>query len=401
VQRLVFYVAGYERRGPESLHGRFVREIARFEKTWSVRAEVTPPEVSPDAATWRIATSGPDWQTGTVFRLFRWDDVIAKENARSNWVRVPLALRAGTSFKFSGALWGYARTSWRYAAFFVYPYLLLMIAAGLSLAFGIGLAGWSGSAFLGFAGGVVSLVLLIFLESKALLLDHLLDDWIFAYDYARHEHPVLGPRLDRMAEEICEAARTGGFDEIVVMGHSLGAVLAVDLLGKALQRQADLGSHGSRVACLTVGSSVLKIGFHGSADHFRNNAERVALAPGVFWGEYQALNDVMNFYKTNPIAAMGLRGAERVHVRIARFRRMLEPDVYRRMQRNFFRLHCQFVSGNTRRAPYDFYMLLCGPFPVADLVRSEEGAVPWIGTSGEILGDGREPSGTPRLKAAE
>jgi hypothetical protein len=399
VKRLVFYVAGYERRGPESLHARFVREIARFEKTWGVRAEVTPPAVEPETATWHIAARGPDWHTETEFRLFRWDDVIARENARSNWSRVPLGLRAGLSFMLSGALWRYMRTSWRYAAFFLYPYLLAALAIGLAVAFGIGLGDWSDSALLGILGAVLAFGLLIFLKTKALLLDHLLDDWIFAYDYATGEHPALAPRLDRAAQEICEAARTNAADEIVVMGHSLGAVLAVDLLGRALQRQADLGTHGPRVACLTVGSSVLKIGFHGKADHVRKSAERVALAPGVVWGEYQALNDVMNFYKSNPVGAMGLRGGERVHVRIARFRRMLEPDAYRRIQRNLFRLHCQFVSGNTRRAPYDSYMLLCGPFRVEDLVRSEEGAVPWIGPAGEILRPANEPA--PALRAAE
>src|SRR5215217_3152723 len=40
---------------------------------------------------------------------------------------------------------------------------------------------------------------------------------------------------------------------------------------------------------------------------------------------------------------------------------MLKPAFYRRMKRNLFRVHCQFVSANDRRAAYDYFMLLCGP----------------------------------------
>ena len=95
----------------------------------------------------------------------------------------------------------------------------------------------------------------------------------------------------------------------------------------------------------------------------------MASASQIFWVEYQALTDVMNFYKTNPVAAMGLQVPGRPVVRIERIRRMVEPARYRRIRRNFFKVHCQFVKGNDRRAAYDYFMLLCGPLSVEDQVR--------------------------------
>jgi hypothetical protein len=35
------------------------------------------------------------------------------------------------------------------------------------------------------------------------------------------------------------------------------------------------------------------------------------------------------------------------------------------MRFNFFRLHFQFIMANDRRAPYDYFMLVGGPVPVA------------------------------------
>jgi hypothetical protein len=138
------------------------------------------------------------------------------------------------------------------------------------------------------------------------------------------------------------------------------------------------------VVLLTVGSSILKIGFHRRATRLRAAMARVAQAPQLFWGEYQALTDVMNFYKSDPIAALKLPGQGPL-VRVVRISRMLQRATYRRFRRNFFRVHCQFVSGNDLRAAYDYFMMICGPLPVEAQVRSADGAMGAIGPEGSLV----------------
>src|SRR5829696_1362102 len=82
---------------------------------------------------------------------------------------------------------------------------------------------------------------------RRLFVQHLLDDWIFARRYIHGEHAVLGPRLDRVAKRLCEAARASEADEVLVLGHSLGAVLAIDLLDRALRLEPRLGQDRSAV----------------------------------------------------------------------------------------------------------------------------------------------------------
>ncbi len=186
----------------------------------------------------------------------------------------------------------------------------------------------------------------------------LFDDWIFSSKYVRAGYPVLEQRLDVIAGEIDAAARRSHVDEILVIGHSLGAAIAVDLLGRVLAANPSIGERGPRVAFLSVGSSILKIGLHRGAKRFRASLQRVATAPGLFWAEYQALTDVMNFYKTNPVFELGLTAIDRPVVRIVRIRSMLDPVFYHRIRRNFYRVHNQFISGNQRRTPYDYFMLV-------------------------------------------
>jgi hypothetical protein len=146
-----------------------------------------------------------------------------------------------------------------------------------------------------------------------------------------------------------------------------------------------IGETGPRVAFLSVGSSILKIGLHRAAKRLRASLQRVAAAPGIFWAEYQALTDVMNFYKTNPMSELGLTAVGGPVVRIVRIRSMLDSASYRRIRRNFYRLHSQFVSGNERRTAYDYFMLVCGPFSAEQQVKLPDGAASAIDESGALI----------------
>ena len=90
--------------------------------------------------------------------------------------------------------------------------------------------------------------------------------------------------------------------------------------------------------------------------------------PAIYWAEYQALVDPVNFYKTDPVAEMGLPACGKPIVRIVRIRDMLTPASYRAMRGHFFRIHRQFVLGNERRYFYDFFMICCGPLPLKQWV---------------------------------
>ena len=92
----------------------------------------------------------------------------------------------------------------------------------------------------------------------------------------------------------------------------------------------------------------------------------------------------MNFYKVDPVTDMGLKGKGPV-IRQVRVKAMLDPAAYRRIKRNLFRVHNQFVSANDRRAAYDYFMLLCGPLSAENQARSRDGVIrrihlPWRGS---------------------
>ena len=118
--------------GPAAFHTRFLREMRRFEATWSVAVEATEPVVTDDEACWRLTTRGPNWRAETELRLVRWDDAIDALSERPLLARLVSGAVALGDFALAGALSRYFRTNWRYALFFLYPLALLVALAAVA-----------------------------------------------------------------------------------------------------------------------------------------------------------------------------------------------------------------------------------------------------------------------------
>lgn len=385
-RRLVFHIGGYDPiTPPATVQRRFARELARFQITWSVKASIDALDENGDEAKWHILTRGPNWNVETDYRLVLWDDVIENYSRLAFWHRIPLGLISFMDFVWAGALWGYLRTNWHYAVFFLYPFG--MFGASIAALYHVGLFAFhrSGSVPVAIASCVFVFSLLLLGPARWLHVNALFDDWNFSREYIRNGNSTIEKRLDRLAGEIIRAARSSEADELLIFGHSLGAVLAIDLLDRALKLDPALGKTGTPVTFLSIGSSILKIGLHRGATSFRAAVERVARAPGIFWGDYQARIDVMNFYNRNPMAEMSLPTRYGPVVKLVEFSQMLERAIYRRIRLRFYRVHCQFISGNDRRALYDYFMLCCGPISAKFQTLAPDGALSMVQNDGRLI----------------
>jgi len=99
-----------------------------------------------------------------------------------------------------------------------------------------------------------------------------------------------------------------------------------------------------------------------------DRVRRLATEPGLLYVDCQARKDIMNIYGCDPMDAVGVAAPARRDAMVwrLRFRDMLAPEFYRHLRWNFFRMHFQFIMAADRRAPYEYFMFVCGPAPVAD-----------------------------------
>src|SRR5260370_25734932 len=111
-KRLVFHLGGYGPITPYVVaQRRFVRELARFERTWSAKASMGALDENADQAKWSVITKGPNWQVESDYRLVRWDRVIEDFCGPTIWRRLSLGVIVFVDLIWSGVLFGYFPTN--------------------------------------------------------------------------------------------------------------------------------------------------------------------------------------------------------------------------------------------------------------------------------------------------
>jgi len=370
--RLVLHAPGFEPLPPAEHRRRFAAALTRAERSWGITAEAGPGTFVGDRAVFAFPAraSGPDWRTETEIRLLAWDDLIEAELAASGIWRLVRGVAALCDVLLSSTLARYFAAHWRYGLFALYPMALVVGAVAISAAVGRG------------AGGVIGVVLmlcvlatLLWAADRYLRLGILLADWRFAMEIARDRHAGFAARRARFTEEIAAALARRDVDEVVLVGHSLGAVFVVEALAEVLRRDPGALRGGPRFALVGLGSSVLKIALHPRATRLRADLALLAATPGLVWVDHASRRDVLSFERAEPIRTLGLPGRgprlERVHPRD-----MVDAATWSRIRRHPLRIHRQYVLGNARRYFFDIAILTCGPLTVESGIRPDHALGP-------------------------
>jgi hypothetical protein len=382
-RRHVIYVPGYDPRGLAEYYRMFRTQFAHFLPLYGLKGTIARPRQQEGrfATTWEIDTEGPGWRVNTVYEFLRWEDIIRRDFARPLWWKVAHELGSFARLVGSGVFGKFIRAHWRFAGFVLYP-PLVFVALLLTAALAGLLAAWilgalvalpALAAIAGIAVTAACLVALLRITESTTYLLYLFDDTISTLQFTDRQRPDWDERLDLFAGYLVERAQTAAVDEIVVVGHSSGSFLAIDVVARALARDPDLGRHGPRLSVLTVGANLPAVGFQPTGGWFRERLRRVAMERDVDWVEYQSRKDIMSFFPFDPVAGHGLDlGPERHNPTVVpiSFHDIIKPESYASFRWRFFRVHFQFVMANERPAAYDYYMIVCGPFPLA--LRAEQ-----------------------------
>ncbi|GGF53878.1 hypothetical protein GCM10007301_11700 [Azorhizobium oxalatiphilum] len=408
-RRHLFFVAGYDPMTVDAHHRIFQRELARFAEVWGVSASAdNNPRAVRTGGSWTARSHGPDWETETRFEILAWDDLVRADMNRSRWSHLFGTIRALGDMIATGTIFRYFRTSHRYGIFFCLTYLTLAaiwaVSAGIGwvaahfsaplvdralvgtwIAGRVFLGQWVGAAF-GVVVAIIAALVITRLLSKRLRLRQSLDLAEFSVDFVHDRHPDITRRITSFADRLRAVAAKGGVDEIVLAGHSLGAQHVISVIARALRDEPDLGTT-LPIRILTLGSTTAKFALHPEGERLRSAARMVHKAEAIGWTEYQAKDDIVSFYKVDPVTLGPITDGDtnrRPLVRRVPIRAMLTPATYAKFRIDVMRLHCQFFLANDQRAPYDFYAFICAPVPYDVLVGTPEGPLAVFREDGSV-----------------
>ena len=381
-RRAVFFVGGYDPKTPDAFFDRMRKEIGRFEALWGVKSAISPVTVSQDdeigQVTIETASVSPAWSVTTDFHFLVLDKIVLADFARPLPVRLGKYLIAFANFLVSGTAFRIFSKAWRFGLYFLFPFVMILLFALLGY-----LAARLTTPWIGWASWLVGLA--VFAAAQAMLgkrwpVNHLMDLWSFSLNFIRGRRPDAEALMQRFASTITAQAAAGNYDEIILVGHSTGGVLMLDFAARCLALDPQFSTRAKNVSLLTLGSTALKAGYHPAAKNFRDGVQRLVDDGKLEWVEIQCLTDVINLYKTDPVAEMRLRrepGRAFPMIRQVRIMDMIHQETSKRIKRNFFRVHYQYIFGNTKPYWFDFFQVCCGPTPLLERAeKSIVGALP-------------------------
>jgi pimeloyl-ACP methyl ester carboxylesterase len=387
-RRHVFYIAGYDPQGAPGYYRLFQRELARFQKLWPVNAALSELEVDADgiSARWRIEAAGPDWCVETTYELLRWDDIVARNLRRPIFILLPRTLICLIENALNGTIFRTFRAGWRFGVFYLGSAVALWAAYAAAIvlgwltylftrdAMGNGIVVPLGVAIV--AGGI--LALLAQYMCTRWFVTRLCDLWIWHQDLAHGRCPDVVARIDDFARRIIAKARAGDADEVLVVGHSAGATVAVQVMARALELASDFTRAGSPVTMAALGSTLPLAALHPNAHDVREAIRRVAVEPSLIWIDCRARKDMLSFQDCNLVHGHGVDAGPLQCNPLywnVRFRDGISSQFYSRLRWNFLRMHFQYIMANDQRAPYDYFMIACGPIRLLDWARDARKAL--------------------------
>ena len=364
-RRHVFYVPGYDPMPP-----RRYRELYRTEGI--KQAAISGYDLKIEGSTgqgeryhWNIETQVETATTHSRVEFLLWNDIVFqsmdKTIPQTYWLLAKtlwLYISAGTL----GALFRLRRAPIIAA---LYPAVVLivqiLVSAGAGALAGSLIGGWIG-VLVGLAVFCAGLVVFRRLD-KRFFAYYLLHDFAFWAQARGEMPPPLKSRVEDFVSRIEEALDSDA-DEVMLVGHSSGAHLAVMLLAEVIRRRA----HTPKLVLLTLGQAIPVTSFLPDAWDLRRDLQQVAARADCMWLDVSAPGDGACFALTDPVAVSGVAPVDQHGPLVisAAFTHTLSAETKQATKWKFFRRHIQYLCAFDYPKDYDYFLVTAGPLSLRD-----------------------------------
>lgn len=170
-------------------------------------------------------------------------------------------------------------------------------------------------------------------------------------------------------QRIATALR-GDYDEVLVVGHSSGAHLAVSVLADLIRADPmheRLPDNPPALSFLSLGQVVPMVSFLPGAVRLRTDLHFLSTRDALTWVDVTAPGDGCAFALCDPVSVSGVAPAGKRWPLVisAAFTQSLSPKRWKALRWRFFRLHFQYLCAFDRPKDYDYFAITAGSVTLA------------------------------------
>ncbi|MCO5977483.1 hypothetical protein [Ideonella oryzae] len=396
-RRVVLYLGGFDPQGPARYHAMaMAAAAARPDGTVTVgpRRKGDRPHESHWTLHWPDGLGG---QGQTQCHFLRWDDLVRAQWPRGRWRLAALTLGTTARMVANGSLWRILQTSWPAFMALALPALSLVALGLLGVAWGTGLVAlarwwpgpWTlGGVALGALGGLAALVKAFGWLQSRVQMDWLMRSARYILRQARGHTPELERRIDQHAASLAAlASQADAIDEVMVVGHSSGCMLAVSVVARALPQWQGRSAHTRpTLSLLTLGQCIPVLSYQPEARRFREELACLRASELLTWVDVSSPVDGCCFALSDPTRVC-LDGAGEVHLVAPgapkclnpRWAQAFSPARYRALKRDKMACHFQYLQATERPGSCDVLSWTAGPKRLAEATAEQAGVVNYRG----------------------
>lgn len=370
-RRRVFYIPGYD-----PFHPRRYRELYRKHGASQARISGYELQLIPGQGGrgWTVASTQDGAETRTEFEVLTWTDIVRASMGGSIPEAYAQMIHTAWIYITTGALFRLMRLRKGPILVALYPITALIMQAFAALAAGFavllaaalipGPAAWIVGP-IGMAGAVIFALNWFRTHDRWFFAYYLMHDYAFTARWRGAYPPDLDSRLAEFGDRILTATRED-WDEVLLIGHSSGAHLAVSVLARLL-RQGRVPT-GAKISLLTLGQVMPMVTYLPDARALRADLALMGAQDRIFWLDVSAPGDGCAFALCDPVATSGVAPPDQKAPLVvsAAFRKTLAPERWRALRWHFFRLHFQYLCAFDRPGPYDYFRITAGPRRLSD-----------------------------------
>lgn len=372
-RRRVFYIPGYDPIPPRKYREIYRREGAEQAGISGYELSISPKPAGEGPYGWNVSARMEGADVAASVDVLVWSDIVKASMSGSIPATYLQLARTAWAYIGTGAFWRLMRLRKGPMIAALYPvvmllaYLLAACMSGWLAAVLVGRVG--GSTWIGLPAGVLVFALVLraarSLDGRTFVF-YLMHDFAYSAEGLGAIPPALSQRLGEFGDLVGDALMSD-VDEVLVVGHSSGAHLAVTVLADLI-RAGRVPADGPALGFLSLGQVVPMVSFLPRADRLRGDLRYLCQRDDLTWVDVTAPGDGCAFALCDPVAVSGVAPDDKRWPLIvsAAFTQTLSPDRWAALRWRFHRLHFQYLHAFDRPGDYDYFRITAGPLTLGD-----------------------------------
>lgn len=369
-KRIVFYLGGYDPRGARHYYNLYKKEALKNNTIDKMQIQVSSRKKEANhLISWNISAKNKQSQTETKYHFLVWDDIFRKTWKKSFLTYLLDILNYLSFYVFSSVVKRYIKLSASALQSLWYPFFYLLLT--LSIAYGI----------FAFMQSYISqylqpllyyfllIIVIFFWLQLSMKTSHKVAVlWLFKalgfYSrYITEEDKALTKRTEIFALEIVKAlqnAQKDKIDEILLVSHSAGTIISIDLLALVLKHFKTDAPELSRLSVLTVGHFIPLVSFQKEASKYRKNMQSITAYP-ITWLDYTSAIDNVTFYLSDYFKESDIREDKaQIHYLSPRFHTLYTKEYYAKIRRDIHMAHFLYLMSPQKQDTYNYFRITAG-----------------------------------------